>query len=172
MRGEKSATMAVLDCSAAVCLALEGPESESLSDLMLSGETVIAPDLYVAEVTHAMQKYVRAGVLTKEGALGRARECVGMVDRLVPASALYLETLSESLRLGHSSYDLFYFVLARRTASTLFTLDRRLQDLCLKNGVSCVLGLTVDDERWDIRAETIDGPAIDRSSGTDEQDGA
>ncbi len=161
--------MAVLDCSAAVCLALEGPESESLSDLMLSGETIIAPDLYVAEVTHTMQKYVRAGVLTKDGALERAKQCVELVDRLVPARDLYIETLSEALRLGHSSYDIFYLVLARRTASALFTLDRRLQNLCLKNGVSCVFGLTVDDERWAIRAETIDGPAIDRTSDVDEQ---
>ena len=35
--------------------------------------------------------------------------------------------------------DRLYFVLARRNAATLFTLDRKLQQLCLDNGVNCVL---------------------------------
>ena len=45
------------------------------------------------------------------------------------------------------------------TCSTLCTLDRRLQQLCLKNGVNCVCGLDVDDERWTVRVEAEVGPA-------------
>ena len=41
--------------------------------------------------------------------------------------------------LAPSVYDMLYFVLARRNAATLFTLDRKLQQLCLDNGVDCVL---------------------------------
>ena len=41
--------------------------------------------------------------------------------------------------LRHPVYDMLYFVLARRNAATLFTLDRKLQQLCLDNGVDCVL---------------------------------
>ena len=45
---------------------------------------------------------------------------------------------TESVRLEHSSYDLFYLILARREGATLFTIDRKLQDLCARNGVNCV----------------------------------
>ncbi len=53
-------------------------------------------------------------------------------------ASLWTEALTESLRLDHSSYDLFYLVLARREGATLFTLDRKLQKLCDKNGVNAI----------------------------------
>ena len=49
------------------------------------------------------------------------------------------EATKEAMRLRHPVYDMLYFVLARRNAATLFTLDRKLQQLCLDNGVDCVL---------------------------------
>lgn len=161
--------MIVLDCSAAVSLSLEGVGRGDLTELMLSEESVIAPDVFVSEVTRVMQKYALGGVLTRDDALERARACCELVDRLVPAGDLYLEALSESLRLGHSSYDMLYLVLARRTASTLFTLDRRLQDLCLKSGVSCVWGVKVDGERWTVRSQTVEGPVAGRAPGLAER---
>lgn len=155
--------MIVLDCSAAVSLALGGPDRDALAALALSGESVIAPDLLVPEVTHVMQKYCRAGLLPREGALERARLCLELVDRLVPSVDLYLEALSESLRLGHSSYDMLYLVLARRSAATLFTLDRRLQDLCLRNGVDCVCGMGAAGDRWAVRVQASEPPAAGRA---------
>ena len=50
-----------------------------------------------------------------------------------------LRGTKEAMRLRHPVYDMLYFVLARRNAATLFTLDRKLQQLCLDNGVDCVL---------------------------------
>ena len=71
-------------------------------------------------------------------------------------------SLCPSSRLGHSAYDVFYFVLARRNAATLCTLDQRLQQLCLKNGVNCFYGLDVEGERWTVRFETEVGPGGER----------
>lgn len=48
------------------------------------------------------------------------------------------EALNESIRLQHSTYDLFYFVLARRTGTTLFTLNRNLMRLCDQNSVNWI----------------------------------
>lgn len=53
-------------------------------------------------------------------------------------SGLYLEALPESIRLNRSSDDLFYFVLARKNAATLFTMDQRLTDLAMRNGLNCI----------------------------------
>lgn len=48
------------------------------------------------------------------------------------------EALTEAVRLRRPVYDMVYFVLARRLGATLFTLDKRLQALCIDNGVNCV----------------------------------
>ena len=49
------------------------------------------------------------------------------------------------MRLEHSSYDMVYFILARRTGATLFTLDKKLIELCLNNGVDCLYKTTLAD---------------------------
>lgn len=63
---------------------------------------------------------------------------LALVDEFHPIADLQTEALRESIRLDHSTYDLFYFVLARRTGATLFTLDRSLMRLCQQHGVDCV----------------------------------
>ncbi len=84
---------------------------------------------------------------------------LGLVDELVSMEKLFQEVLSESVRLNHSSYDMFYFVLARRTAGTLFTMDQRLVRLALQNGLNCVYEDTSEkDDPWTIRLETAEGP--------------
>lgn len=156
--------MIVLDPSAAIAIARMQPEGMRLRSLMLEQEKVLAPDILHAEVVHALSKYVRGEYVSREKALDLLKEMLGLVDELVSADSLDAEVLSESLRLGHSSYDMLYFVLARRTASTLFTLDRKLQELCVRNGVDCVCGMTVDSEAWTVRAETVEGPCPVRNS--------
>lgn len=154
--------MLVLDASAGMCIGMERPESSVLSSLMYEGEKVIAPQLYYAEVTQALWKHVRGGLLPVSEAQERLQRITTLVDEFVPLEGLFNEVFAESLRLGHSAYDIFYFVLARRNAATLCTLDQRLQQLCLKNGVKCFHGLDVEGERWTIRFETEAGPGCAR----------
>ena len=61
-----------------------------------------------------------------------------MVDEFCGTKDLLREALIEAIRLDHPVYDLLYLVLARREGATLFTLDQKLQNLCLDNGVNCV----------------------------------
>lgn len=130
--------MIVLDCNAAIAVAQGTPEGEALAALMLDGERAIAPQLFVAELTHVVAKYVRGGFLSREEGLRMGRAAFDLVDEFIPVEPFWEEVCAESVRLQHSAYDLFYLTLARRTASTLFTLDKQLQSLCLDNGVECV----------------------------------
>ena len=66
-----------------------------------------------------------------------SRMRLALADRFIPAADLREEGLSESLRLQHSSCDVPYFVLARSRGTASFTLDRRLQELCLNSGADC-----------------------------------
>lgn len=134
--------MIVLDCSAAINMLAETPEGKGLAALLLEGEAVISPAFFCAEITHVLETRVRGGYASKGKVQAMGRMCLALVDEFVPDADLWEEALTESLRLKHSSYDLFYFVLARRKGATLFTLDRRLQELCLDNGVDCVFSDT------------------------------
>lgn len=154
--------MLVLDASAGMCIGMERPESSALSSMIFEGEKVIAPQLFYAEVTQALWKHVRGGLLSVSEAQERLQRVATLVDEFIPLEGLLNEVFTESLRLGHSAYDVFYFVLARRNAATLCTLDQRLQQLCLKNGVNCFYGLDVEGKNWTIRAETEAGPGCER----------
>ena len=129
--------MIVIDANAAIAIALGTVYGEGLKQLRLEDERIAAPSLLCAEVSHAMMKYVRGGYLTAAEALDCGRDAISLVDDMRDDEDLWAEVLTESVRLEHSSYDLFYLVLARREGATLFTVDRKLQDLCARNGVNC-----------------------------------
>lgn len=130
--------MIVLDCNAAINIALGTPDGKGLAALLLDGERTIAPSLFHAEMAHALASYIRSGALSRSDAIAVGDGCVSLVDQFVDDARLWHEALAESNSLGHSSYDMFYLVLARRNAATLFTLDKKLQKVALKANVDCV----------------------------------
>lgn len=134
--------MIVLDCNAAVAIVLETEEGLALQALMLEEEECIAPSLLCSEMANALTSLSRAGSIPKEAAPMLLKAALSLPDRFVDDAELLPEALVEAIRHGHPAYDMFYLVLARRFAATLFTLDRRLQRLCLDNGVECVLADT------------------------------
>ena len=139
--------MIVLDCSAAINIVRKTPEGRALRGLMVIGEKRIATELFRAEAAHALEKYVRAGAYERSQALSLLEESTSLVDEFHPLSENDVEALSEACRLGHSVYDMFYFTLARRYGATLFTEDRRLIELCDREGVECIhpMRLSVPD---------------------------
>ena len=76
-------------------------------------------------------------------AFGEGKVTMEVAERLL--GSIDTNDLAEIVRaIGTRDVDVYkrqmlYFVLARRNAATLFTLDRKLQQLCLDNGVNCVL---------------------------------
>lgn len=130
--------MIVLDANAAVAIALGVEEGEALALLRLADEPIAAPQLIYAEVTHALSKYIKGNYMDASEAIALGQDALLLVDTFYDDASLWVEALSESVRLGHSTYDLFYIILARRLGATLFTLDRKLQALCAENGVNCI----------------------------------
>lgn len=135
--------MIVLDASAAIEIARQTPEGWALENLMLKGEKSVSCDLFRAEAASAIRKFVRAGKVASDEAPRYLEKVCALVDEFVPIDDLQTEALRESIRLDHSTYDMLYFVLARRCGATLFTLDRKLIDLCIANGVDCIADMNV-----------------------------
>lgn len=131
--------MIVLDTDAAIAIAMGSQCGDAMTLLRQESEEVIAPVLIIEEASNVMAKYVRGSHLELEEALAIFEDAVGLVDRFVSPGDLSIEVMRESIRLDHPAYDLYFMVLARRNGATLFTLDRRLQDLCMQTGVDCIV---------------------------------
>ena len=130
--------MIVLDSSAACDMVRKTEEGRAFRALMLSEEKVISCELLRAEVVSIFRKLCRHGLIPIEKVQSFLTESTALVNEYYSIQELQEEVLSESIRLDHSSYDMFYFVLARRFGATLFTLDRKLIRLCEEQGVQCV----------------------------------
>lgn len=102
---------------------------------MLEGEEVISSQLFLIEVSNAFWKYHKAGLLDEKTVCANIEKAIALVDEFCDLDKTQCcEATKEAMRLRHPVYDMLYFVLARRNAATLFTLDRKLQQLCLDNG--------------------------------------
>ena len=130
--------MIVLDACAAVEMVRKSIEGMALRQFMLKGEKAISCELYRAETANVFRKLVRLENMSVNEAIANYTEAIALVDEFHSIQDLQNEAFCESMRLDHSTYDLFYFVLARRMGATLFTLDRKLMRLCEQNGVQCV----------------------------------
>lgn len=130
--------MIVLDASAAVAIAMSTDEGKVLLGLIDPGEAVASTSLIRAEAANAFWKYVRAGILTKQQALQYVNIALALVTEMHSTEENCIEAFSEAVRINHPAYDLFYLTLARRLGATLFTLDKKLVDLCDQNGVDTV----------------------------------
>jgi len=137
--------MLVLDTNAAIAIMKKTPEGLAFIGLIKENEKVIAPQLYLAEITNALRKHVRAGDYTLELAHALQIESVNLVDEFIDMRENCTEALDESMRNDHSLYDMFYLTLARRYGATLFTLDRRLIALCEKLRIDCIHTLSMEE---------------------------
>ena len=138
--------MIVLDSSAAIEMIRQTEHGEALSALHDGGERVLSCDLYRAETASVVRKLVRMGKISSDEAEQYYSAMISLVDAFVPIADLQAEALRESIRLDHSTNDMFYFVLARRTGAILFTLDQKLAMLCLKNGVNSILEMKLGED--------------------------
>lgn len=128
----------VLDASAAMEIVLNRPRASCFIELIAKAKKTISSDLFKAEVANVIWKYVKAGLLPKERASRTLELAENLVDEFIDIALNNEEAMNESIRCGHSTYDMLYFTLARRYSSTLMTLDAKLSMLAEKNGLDVV----------------------------------
>ncbi len=128
----------VIDSSAAIQIAMGSAEGLAMSGMIAKGEEVFAPDFLKLECANGFWRYVRARKLTAKQARELYQDSVSLATRFVRQNDLIDEALHEAMRLDHPVYDVAYLVLARRLDATLLSLDSRLVNLCIQEGVDCV----------------------------------
>lgn len=126
----------VLDASAALEIAFQGPKSARYKELLENADLVLAPDLYQAEITNCVWKYLKASYIDEENAKITIAMLFKLIDSYSNTIEDSMEVLHEAARLNHSCYDMLYLVLARHNAATLLTCDQKLMNLAIDNGIS------------------------------------
>jgi predicted nucleic acid-binding protein len=124
----------VVDASFAVRLILPGADQPAYqrqaSRWTAEGIELVAPTLWLYEMTSALSKVVRSGDLEPDEARAALDLTLGLGLHLVPPDeALARSAFEWTLRLGRgAAYDSFYLALAERLGCALWTADRRLRN--------------------------------------------
>jgi predicted nucleic acid-binding protein len=128
----------VIDASAGLEITLHRSRSPVLNSHISSASKVITSDLYKIEVANVIWKYVKANLLDKEMANKTLDLTQNLVDEFIDIAENNEEAMNESIRIGHSTYDMIYFTLARRYSASLMTLDARLKKIAAEAGIDVI----------------------------------
>ena len=129
----------ILDVSAAIQIILKKDKAEYFRSLYQKASWVIAPDLYIAEITNVLWKYGKAKIFTHEECQQHVEDGISLIDDFFEMKDLWKEVLGESLKYNHSGYAMFYAILTRRNDGVLLSNDNDLLKLCTKMKIqNCV----------------------------------
>ncbi len=126
----------VLDVSAAIEILLRKEKNGMFDATYRDATWVLAPDLYVPEISNVLWKYCRAKVITHDECIQFTDDGITMIDDFIDSRELWKEALGEGIKYNHSIYDMYYSVLARRNDATLITNDGYLASMCREQKIS------------------------------------
>jgi predicted nucleic acid-binding protein len=128
----------VIDTSAAAGIVLGRKEAGKLAEAVGRANLVLAPHLFIAEITNVFWKYHRYGNLSIEQCEQALERSMALPDEFIDERELYKETFSFSCRTGCLAYDAMFLILARRHEALLATADIALRKICRKHTVQVV----------------------------------
>ncbi len=116
----------VLDASAAIEIALNKESGKLFQDILLDSDLVIAPDTFPSEITNVFWKYGYYSEMEKDKCEKGIDYCLDLVDDYIDTKGICREVFFESINNKHSSYDIFYLVVARRHNAAIITKDKKM----------------------------------------------
>ena len=122
----------VLDASAAIEIVMQRNSAQELSKYIMRADWVIAPNLFIAEVTNTIWKYQKIAELPYSRCEKYLEHALDLPDNFVNELDLYREAFKTSCTVNHPVYDILYLITARRNNGTLLTMDKKLKNMALK----------------------------------------
>jgi predicted nucleic acid-binding protein len=124
--------------SAAIEIILKKQKKELFDLHYRNASWIIAPDLFVSEISTVLWKYYKAKMLSHEECNQYVDDGINMIDDFIDARELWKESLGESIKNNHCVYDMYYAVLTRRNDAKLLTNDGALADICKKLNIEVI----------------------------------
>ena len=125
----------VLDVCGALEILLQKKKADKFSNILQESTLIVAPDIYVSELTNTLWKYHTAKILSKDECIQFIQDGISYVDNFIDSREIWREAFSEGINNKHSVYDMLYMVAARRNSGILITNDSALVTICKKNHV-------------------------------------
>jgi predicted nucleic acid-binding protein len=122
----------VIDASAAAEIGFNLPNADKYKDILKRSTKVLAPDLFISEITNVYWKYIIALQIDFEKAKLGIEYSIKSVDEFIDTQDIWNESLFEAIQQKHSVYDIMYIITARRNSAVLLTLDKKLKSICTK----------------------------------------
>jgi len=122
----------VIDVSAAIEIMFLKEKSTKFITEFRKGNWIIAPDLYVSELSNVIWKYHKAKVISHDECIQYVEDGLNMIDDFFDAKEYWKEALAEGIKYNHSIYDMYYAILARRNDARLITNDKELAEIAKK----------------------------------------
>jgi predicted nucleic acid-binding protein len=118
--------MLVVDASVAVKWFVQEPATVDAVALLGRNDTLIAPELVVAEVVNVLWKHLMRAELERRQVAHVPAALSRTFSELWPVDWLARRALEIAAELRHPAYDCFYLALAESKDVPLVTADRRL----------------------------------------------
>jgi predicted nucleic acid-binding protein len=113
----------IVDANVAIKWTIVQPLRERARALL--SQTLVAPGMFVAEVTSAVWQYARAGQISNQQASQGVSLIIAQIATFENDADLAGDALAIGLELGYAPYDCFYLVSAVRRGAPFVTVDRR-----------------------------------------------
>ena len=124
----------VLDASAAIRAIIDA-DSELL-EILSHAETIMVPNLYLAEVGNVFLQYVKHKLISYDTALEYIQDAYDLITLKIDESTIVTSAFKISLEYQLSYYDSLYLAIAIESDSKLLTRDKKLVKVSKKLGVN------------------------------------
>jgi len=133
----------VLDPSAAVEILLKRNNSTILQRLLIEAETVISPDLYIAEISNVAWKYYKLAKYSHEQTISLAEDGINLIDTFIPTNELWKESGADRYLMRHetASEKLYNFLHPDSSFEMRVKHLKTLKKLGYETGAGCMVGL-------------------------------
>ena len=128
----------VLDVSAAIQIIMKKEKKQIFENVYKEASWVIAPDLYISEITNVLWKYSNSKILNHHECQQYVDDGIALIDDFFQSNDLWKEVLGESIKNKHSAYDMFYAILARRNDALLVSNDKELRNICTEMKIETI----------------------------------
>ncbi|GHU79906.1 hypothetical protein FACS189462_5670 [Spirochaetia bacterium] len=128
----------ILDVSGAMQILFNKEKKSKFTEVFQEASLVLAPDLYVSELTNTLWKYCIKGFYTPEECTQFIKDGLGYISKYIDSKDLWQEAFDEGIKNKHPVYDMYYAVAARRNNGTLITNDGDLAKICKKLSIGCL----------------------------------
>jgi predicted nucleic acid-binding protein len=127
-------TSLIVDASVAAKWFVQEPDSDAAKRAGEAVDSLIAPELILAEVANVLWKKAIKRSLEPDAAIAVIHDLPKFFTQLIPSAVLARRALEFACSLKHPVYDCFYLALAEREDAPILSADNRLLALGAKLG--------------------------------------